>query len=133
MCVIGVSSSVQLQTDSIMTEATDITLSKELEALWDKVSEAHQGIQRDFTEIDPMVGLSQNMRKHGIPADVITIDCLRSRKRIIIILHEQQPDIISYQFALMDKDPEGEFETLATAELSVQILYQWIQGYFQQQ
>ncbi|WP_415903498.1 hypothetical protein ACMXYR_07230 [Neptuniibacter sp. QD29_5] len=105
-------------------------LSKQLELLWEQASEAHTAIQRDFSDIDPLIGVSQNMRKQGIPADVMTIDCLRTRKRIIIILHDQQPDIVSYQFAGMDSDPEGDFDALAFEKVTEKQIYQWIAEYF---
>ncbi len=104
--------------------------SKPLEQLCDIAEEAHKAIQRDFKDIDPLIGVSQNMRSNGIPADVMTVDCLRTRKRIIIILHDQQPDIIRYQFALMDEDPEGDFGELLLAELKIETFYQWICQYF---
>lgn len=113
-----------------MKKKSDFALSKQLDKLWDLATEAHASIQKDFKEIDPIVGVSQNMRKHGVPADVMTIDCLRTRKRILIILHDEQPNNISYQFAFMDADPEGEFEKLAVDDCSAKTLYQWIQSYF---
>ena len=113
-----------------MKKKSDFPLSKQLDKLWDLATEAHTSIQKDFANIDPVVGVTQNMRKHGVPADVMTIDCLRTRKRILIILHDEQPNIISYQFAFMDTDPEGEFEQMAVDDCSVKTLYQWIHGYF---
>jgi len=106
------------------------SLSKQLEKIWELASEAHTSIQRDFSDMDPLIGVSQNMRKQGIPADVMTIDCLRTRKRIILILHDKQPDIVSYQFAGMDTDPEGGFASLAFEEVTTELIYQWIAEYF---
>ena len=106
--------------------------SKPLEQLCDIAEEVHKAIQRDFDDIDPLIGVSQNMRTNGIPADVMTVDCLRTRKRIIIILHDQQPDIIRYQFTLMDEDPSGGFEELLFAEFKNETFYHWISQYFLQ-
>lgn len=107
-----------------------MVLSKQLESLWEQASEAHAAIQRDFTDIDPLLGVSQNMRKQGVPADVLTIDCLRTRRRIIVILHDQQPDRVSYQFASMDSDPESDFRSLSFQEVTSQQIYKWIAEYF---
>ena len=101
-----------------------------LEKLCDFATEAHTRIQTDFSSLDPIVGVSQNMRKSGIPADAMTIDCLRSGKRIIIVLHDQEPGLLSYQFAYREKDPLSEFQQLAVDDLTVQIIYEWICGYF---
>lgn len=101
-----------------------------LATLCDRASEAHTRIQQDFNNIDPVVGVSQNMRASGIPADVITIDCLRSGKRIILVLHDQQPDVISYQFSFKDKDPGDSFEEQAFDQLTASALYNWMRDYF---
>ena len=87
-------------------------------------------IQADFEEINPVVGVSQNMRLNGIPADAMTIDCLKSGKRIILILHDENPDIIRYQFSYRDKDPESKFEVIQLNELTAQKLYEWMESYF---
>lgn len=105
-------------------------IDKRLQLLCDVATEAHTRIQHDFKQIDPVVGVSQNMRANGIPADAMTIDCLRSGKRIIIILHDEQPDNISYQFSFKNKDPATEFEQMSFAELTADTVYGWIASYF---
>ena len=104
---------------------------KLLFALSDIATDAHVRIQKDFKEIDPVVGVNRSMRKSGIPADAMTIDCLKTGKRIILILHDQQPDIIRYQFAFKNKDPDDEFEEIPFNELTADKLYSWIRDYFQ--
>ena len=103
---------------------------KHLKALCDLTTEAHTRIQQDFATIDPVVGVNQKMRANNIPADAMTIDCLKSGKRIIIILHDQQPEIVSYQFSLIDKEPANEFEQMSVAELKEETLYSWMKDYF---
>lgn len=105
-------------------------LSKSLALLSDIATEAHTHIQRDYQHIDPIVGVNQSMRSNGVPADLMTIDCLKSGKRIIMILHDQQPDIISYQFSYKDQDPSGEFERMQLNELTSKTLYNWMKDYF---
>ena len=101
-----------------------------LQILADTVTEAHTQIQQDYANIDPIVGVSRNMRKNGVPADAMTIDCLKSKKRIIIVLHDLQPDIIHYQFSFIDKDPEDVFESMNFTEVTKVVLYDWIREYF---
>ena len=103
---------------------------KYLKALCDFTTAAHTRIQQDFKQLDPVVGVSQKMRAAGIPADAMTIDCLKTTKRIIIILHDSQPEVLNYQLAFKDKDPKEEFEQLACGELSEEVLYGWMRGYF---
>ena len=106
-----------------MTEPRIATLS-------DLATEAHTRIQQDFKDIDPIVGVSRNMRDSGIPVDVMTIDCLKTGRRIILILHDQQPEILRYQFSFRDKDPEKAFEEIQFSELTSATLYDWISSYF---
>lgn len=103
---------------------------KRLHTLCDIATEAHSWIQRDFKEINPIVGVNQKMRENGVPADAMTIDCLKSRKRIILILHDQHPDIISYQLSFMDKDPDNKHEHIQFNEFTTKKLYNLIKSYF---
>jgi hypothetical protein len=96
----------------------------------DIATEAHALIQKDFSDINPVVGVSRNMRSNGIPADAMTIDCLKTGKRIILILHDDNPDVVLYQFSYKAKDPEAEFLNIQLADLTVAKLYDWIQSYF---
>ena len=104
---------------------------KKLKTLCDLTTEAHTRIQQDFKDINPVVGVNQKMRDIGVPADVMTIDCLKTGKRILIILHDKQADIVNYQFSFKDKDPDEIFEQLAFSELTTQSIYDWIKDYFQ--
>lgn len=101
-----------------------------LSILSDIATETHTRIQQTFSDLNPVVGVSRKMRSNGIPADAMTIDCLKSGKRIILILHDDQPDVILYQFSFKDKDPGDEFDTIKFNELTTQMLYEWIQSYF---
>ena len=103
---------------------------KNLKILCDLTTEAHTRIQQDFADINPVVGVSQKMRDIGVPADAMTIDCLKTGKRIIIILHDQDPEIVNYQFCFKDKDPGDVFEQLPFSDLNTQKLYDWIKDYF---
>ena len=108
-----------------------ILINKKLELLCDIVTKSHTLIQQDFKDINPMVGVNQQMREMGVPVDVVTIDCLKSGKRIILILHDHHQDIIRYQFAFKDKDPDNDFEQILFNDLTEDKLYNWIQSYFQ--
>jgi len=104
---------------------------KHLSILCDIATEAHTRIQQEFKEINPIVGVNQSMRKSGVPADVMTIECLRTDKRIVIVLHDQQQDIINYQFCFRNKDPEDKYEQIQFTELTTQKLFDWMKDYFQ--
>ena len=106
-------------------------LSKQLEKLCDNATVAHTRIQKEIKNIDPIVGVNQSMRKNGVPADIMTIECLRTGKRIVLVLHDQQPDVINYQFCFRNKDPEGEYHQIPFKEVTEFKLFDWMKDYFQ--
>jgi len=101
-----------------------------IKQLCDVVEQAHAKIQDDFRNINPIVGVNKQMRSVGIPTDLMTIDCLKSGKRILLVLHDAQPEIAQYQFCLRDEDPVDEFETIAMENLTVQQVYDWMKQTF---
>lgn len=100
-----------------------------LETLSDLVTEAHTNIQAD-TDINPVVSVTQKMRSAGFAADVMMIDCLKTKRRLLIILHDSQPDSLNYQRCMIDKDPGDEYLSLPLNQLTADWLYQLIADYF---
>jgi len=105
-------------------------MTAQLKTLCDLATEAHERVQLKHADIDPIVGVHHKMRDAGFAADVMTIDCLKSGKRIIVILNDDQPDMVNYQFSYKDKDPAEQFEQLAFNELTANTLYEWMSQYF---
>ena len=101
-----------------------------IKRLCDAVEMAHAKIQEDFEHINPVVGVSSQMRTIGIATDLMTIDCLKSGKRILVVLHDAKPDIADYQFCLIKEDPANEFQSIAIESLTVQKLYEWMRDNF---
>ena len=101
-----------------------------LKSLSDMVSDAHARIQASHEHINPLVELRRGMRDAGIPADVMTIDCLRTRRRITLILHDEQPGVLLYQFITIEDEVGDDFQSMALSEMDTQKLIQWIEEYF---
>ena len=101
-----------------------------LKALSDMVSDAHARIQASHEHINPVVEVRRGMRGAGIPADVMTIDCLRTRRRITLILHDEQPGVLLYQFITIEDEVGDDFQSMALSEMDTQKLFQWIEEYF---
>lgn len=101
-----------------------------LKTLSDMASDAHARIQQTYEHINPVVEVRRGMRDAGIPADVMTIDCLRSRRRILLILHDEEPGVLLYQFVTLEDEMGTEFQRKALAEVSCDTLVDWIKGYF---
>ncbi|HET8800881.1 MAG TPA: hypothetical protein VFN01_06815 [Marinobacter sp.] len=101
-----------------------------LKTLSDMASEAHTRIQAAHQHINPVVEVRRGMRDAGIPADVMTIDCLRTRKRITLILHDGQPGTLLYQFVTVDDEMGNDFQQMALADIDASTLFAWMQAYF---
>ena len=101
-----------------------------LKSLSDMASDAHTRIQAAHEHINPVVEVRQGMRKSGIPADVMTIDCLRTRRRITLILHDEQPGVLLYQFITIEDEVGDQFQQLALADMNTQRLFDWMEEYF---
>lgn len=101
-----------------------------LKVLSDRASEAHARIQATYQHINPVVGVRRGMRDSGIPADAMTIECLQTRRRILLVLHDGEPDVVLYQFGSMDEEAGGDFERVALSEVDVETLFNCMRDYF---
>lgn len=101
-----------------------------LKVLSDMASEAHARVQQAHGHINPVVSVRRGMRDVGIPADAMTIDCLRTGRRINLILHDQQPGVLLYQFVTIDDEAGDSFRSTAFSGVSVETLIQWMEEYF---
>lgn len=101
-----------------------------LKALSDMASDAHARIQATHEHINPVVGVRRKMRDAGIPADVMTIDCLRTGRRINLILHDEQPGVLLYQFITIEDEVKDDFRSMAFSQVNTQTLYDWMERYF---
>ncbi|MDO6442818.1 MULTISPECIES: hypothetical protein [unclassified Marinobacter] len=101
-----------------------------LKALSDMASDAHTRIQAAHQHINPVIEVRRGMRDAGIPADVMTIDCLRTRRRITLILHDEQPGVLLYQFVTIEDEVGNDFKQIALPEVSTGTLFDWMQDYF---
>jgi hypothetical protein len=101
-----------------------------LKALSDMASDAHARIQAAHQHINPVVEVRRGMRDAGIPADVMTIDCLRTRRRITLILHDEQPGVLLYQFVTIADEVGEDFLRMPLSDITVGTLFEWMQDYF---
>ena len=99
-------------------------------ALADIAALAQTEFQRNYSHIDPVIGIMRSMRDAGFAADALTIDCITSGKRILFILHDSAPDTLDYLFGYRDKDPDMVFEKIALTDATKEQFYAWMEGYF---
>ena len=101
-----------------------------LKILSELASDAHARIQATHQYINPVVEVRRGMRDAGIPADVMTIDCLRTRRRITLILHDEQPGVLLYQFVTIEDEVGNDFQQMALGDMTTTKLFEWIEEYF---
>ncbi len=101
-----------------------------LKSLSDLASEAHAQIQQAHATMNPVIGVRRGMRDSGIPADAMTIDCLRTQRRILMVLHDDQPGILLYQFTKLEDEMSRDFKQTSISNLTAQTLFDWMECYF---
>ena len=74
-----------------------------LKSLSELVAKANDFFYSKFDNIDTIMGImDKSLRNQGMKADAITIDCIALDKKIVILIHDDKPNIVS--IALGNKD-----------------------------
>ncbi len=94
--------------------------------LSDIASEAQRNIQQMHASIEPVIGIRQQMRQQGIPADVLTIDCNSRQKRITLICHDEQPQQVLMRFENLKTQEEGTFQGIALQDVDAKLIVGWM-------
>ena len=105
-------------------------MNQRLETFSELLTQAHTQIQQQFESLNPVIGVRQNLRQSGFAADLITIDCLRSKKRIILLLDDKQPETLGYEYGMMDADPSMEFSQISLDTIDAELLFNLMKDYF---
>ena len=89
-------------------------MNSKLQDLSEIVAGANDLFYSKVEHIDTLMGLmDKTLRNKGINADAITIDCVPLDKKIVILLHDDTPDVVS--IALGNK--EGDIHSSSEYEL----------------
>jgi hypothetical protein len=82
-----------------------------LKKLSETIAEANDVFDARYKDIDTVLGImDQALRKQGINADAVTIDCLRLNKKIVFLLHDDKPDIVDITFGNKEGDIQSSSE-----------------------
>jgi hypothetical protein len=74
-----------------------------LKILSESVAKANDLFYARNACVDTLMGImDKTLRKHGIKADAITIDCIAANKKIVLVVHDSKPETVD--IALGDKD-----------------------------
>jgi len=86
-----------------------------LKSLSEIVANANDQFFQRNKNLDTLMGImDKNLRKQGMNADAITIDCIAVNKKLVLVLHDSKPTVVD--IALGDK--EGVVHSSAEYELS---------------
>jgi len=89
-------------------------MKRKLQNLSEIVARASDLFYSKFDNIDTLMGImDKTLRNQGMKADAITIDCIALDKKIVILLHDDKPDVVN--IALGNK--EGELYSSSEHEL----------------
>ncbi len=90
-------------------------MNSSLKHLSEIVASANDLLYQQFKSINTVMGImDKNLRKQGIRADAITVDCLALDKKIVLFLHDDKPN--SVDIALGNK--AGDIHACTTHAIS---------------
>lgn len=77
-------------------------MKESLKELADIVAQANDLFYDRNKHVDTLMGImDKTLRKQGMNADAITIDCITMDKKMVLVLHDSKPDTVD--IALGDK------------------------------
>lgn len=86
-----------------------------LKKLSEIVAEANDVFDARHRSIDTILGImDQALRKQGINADAVTVDCIPLNKKIVFLMHDEKPDTVD--IALGNK--EGDIQSSSVYDLN---------------
>ena len=63
------------------------------------VAKANDMFYSKHAQIDTLMGImDKTLRKQGMRADAITLDCVSADKKIVLLIHDDTPDVVSVAF-----------------------------------
>jgi hypothetical protein len=69
------------------------------------VARANDLFYSKFDNIDTLMGIMDKaLRNQGMKADAITIDCIALDKKIVILIHDEKPDVVNVALGNKDGD-----------------------------
>lgn len=78
-----------------LSQLYELNMNATLKNLSEIVAHANDLLYVKFKNINTIMGImDKNLRKQGVHADAITIDCLALDKKIVIFIHDAKPDTV---------------------------------------
>ena len=97
-------------------------MKKALQNLSAIVAKANDVFYSKFEHVDTLMGImDKTLRNQGIRADAITIDCIALDKKIVILLHDDKPDVVNIALGNKEGDiySSSEYELAELSEAAI--------------
>ncbi|CAH0990173.1 hypothetical protein SIN8267_00258 [Sinobacterium norvegicum] len=94
---------------------------------------AQAAVQQQNIGIDPVIGISHRLREAGFDADMLTIENKATDRRILLVLHDDQPDTVDVEFGRGSEDPRFAFEKIKLSALTEALFIDWMVQQLRQQ
>jgi len=105
-------------------------MNSKLHTLSETVAQANDLFYKKFDHIDTLMGImDKTLRKQGLKADAITIDCIALDKKIVFLIHDEKPDVVDIALGNKAGDIFSSKE-YQLAELSVEAVVGIIESNF---
>ena len=70
-------------------------MNNRLKNISDMVAKASDLFSSKFDEVDTLMGImDKKLRNQGMKADAVTIDCIPQKKKIVVLIHDDKPDVV---------------------------------------
>jgi hypothetical protein len=101
-----------------------------LKLLSERIAEANDLFYEKNKTIDTVIGiLDKALRKQGLKADAISIDCVPLNKKIVFLLHDEKPKNVDIAFGNKDGDISTSSQHVLQ-DLSVDDIVKFMVDYF---
>ena len=97
-------------------------MNSKLKKLSEIVARANDLFYAKFDHIDTLMGImDKTLRAQGMKADAITIDCISRDKKIVFLLHDDKPNLVSIALGNKEGDiySSSEYETAEISEVVI--------------
>jgi len=94
-------------------------MKRKLQNLSEIVARANDVFYSKFDNIGTLMGImDKTLRNQGIKADAITIDCIALDKKIVLLLHDDKPDVVDIALGNKEGDiySSSEYELVKISE-----------------
>ncbi|GAA0819979.1 hypothetical protein GCM10009111_24750 [Colwellia asteriadis] len=70
-------------------------MNQNIQQLAEEVAKANDAFYAKYQHVDTLMGImDKTLRQQGISADAITIDCVALDKKIVLLVHDNQPEVV---------------------------------------